>query len=137
MQTRNDALISGPVFAAAMRRILPKPGRVVRGSMTISPAGPGMVCLAYRAAQEDVPAAGIWSDTVAASAIHMRVWARQQPTPDVRLTFHGTTLAVNTMTLTATATGGQAGAGPAPTPPGPPLMDLPLFAYRRRPGGPL
>lgn len=135
MQARNDALIFGPAFVAAMRRVLPKPGRVIRGSMTISPAGPGMVCLAYGPSQEDIPAAGIWSDTIAASAVHLAAIARQRPARDVRLIFHGTALAVNGTTLSATAIGTH-GTAPAPEPPQPPLMDLPLFAYRwRRPGG--
>ena len=55
--------------------------------MTISAVGPGMVCLAYGPAQEDVPAAGIWSDTVAASVAHLAAIARKRPARDMRLKF--------------------------------------------------
>lgn len=115
-----------------MRHILPRPGRVIRGHFIVAPAGPGMVCLAYGPAQEAVPAAGVWTDTVATSAAHAAAIARQRPVPDVRVTFHGATLALNGLHLTATAIGGRNASPPATEPPKPPLMDLPLFAYRPR-----
>jgi hypothetical protein len=126
MQARNEVTVSGPEFAAALRRILPR--RIAHDTrVAIAPAGADMLRLTCGPASEDMPiTAGRWRDTGHAPAKVLRAIVAGR-VPVVRLALVRGVLAVNGTTITA-------------APPRldtatllPPLADLPLFAYRPRP----
>jgi hypothetical protein len=104
MRARNDVTIAGLAFATALRRILPRSPKKDLGGVTVAPAGPGMVKLSGFYADADVPAEGVWTDTVSVpGGRFMRSLVLGDPPAAFRLVFFDGLLAVNGATVTAHA----------------------------------
>jgi hypothetical protein len=103
MLTRNDATLSGPAFADALRRILVRGTKRDPGAVILWPLADGAMVLEGFYASASVPAEGAWAEPVHAPGVFLRNFARGTPPAAVRLVFFDRVLSINGTSVTTWA----------------------------------
>ena len=103
MQTRNDATLAGPAFAAAVRSILPRGTKRDPGYIILRPMADGAIMLEGFYVSAPVPAEGAWTEAVNVPGRFLRGFVTGKPPASVRLIFFDKLLSINGTTVSAHA----------------------------------